>query len=160
MMPPPTQVAKSLGTVRAFRHHRVVELVRYEGVRADENVAAIIAAIELSGATILKAADPHIAPFEFVVRAPNGERLEIVCYAFTANKYKQRKRPDGEHRFQVKYGSDFKNAHTIYFDPERRRVTLMFGVHHELGVFIAVDPLMHSPTWFSRSVAAKEHLLL
>ncbi len=36
----------------------------------------------------------------------------------------------------------------------------MFGVHHGLGVFVAVDPRMHSPTWFSRSVEMKEDALV
>ncbi len=32
----------------------------------------------------------------------------------------------------------------------------MFGVHHEMGLFVAVDPAMHSPTWFSMSIEMKE----
>jgi hypothetical protein len=28
----------------------------------------------------------------------------------------------------------------------------MFGVHLEMGLFVGVDPRMHSPTWFPRSV--------
>jgi hypothetical protein len=32
----------------------------------------------------------------------------------------------------------------------------MFGVHEELPLFIAVDPAMHNPTWFSRSIEFKE----
>ena len=31
----------------------------------------------------------------------------------------------------------------------------MFGVHLELNLFIAVDPRVHTPTWFSRSVEFK-----
>jgi hypothetical protein len=29
---------------------------------------------------------------------------------------------------------------------------LMFGMHLEMGLFVGVDPRMHSPTWFPRSV--------
>jgi hypothetical protein len=80
----------------------------------------------------------------------------LVCYAFTANKYRQGKRPADEHRFQVKYGSEFKRYHELYIDPRRKRVTLMYGVHHERDLFIAVDPAMHNPTWFSMSIEVKE----
>lgn len=36
----------------------------------------------------------------------------------------------------------------------------MFGVHHELKLFVAVDPVMHNPTWFSRSIELKDHELV
>ena len=137
-----------------------MEIERYRGVHGQENVAAITTALEKSGATILAAPDPTSAPFEYTIRTPQGETLELVCYAFTANKYRQGGRPSDEHRFQVKYGGDFKRYHELYIDPSRRKVTLMFGVHHELGLFVAVDPVMHNPTWFSMSVEMKEaHLV-
>ena len=44
-------------------------------------------------------------------------------------------------------------------DPSRSRVTLMFGVHDSLDLFVAVDPAMHNPTWFSSSVEFKEQEL-
>src|SRR5207247_1574935 len=100
-------------------------------------------------------ADPRKGPFEFVVRTPTSERLEMVCYAFTANKYRQQGRPADEHRFQIKYGSEFDRYHTIFIDPQGYKLTLMFGVHVELGLFVAVDPRMHNPTWFSSSVEFK-----
>ena len=128
---------------------------RYSGVQGKRNVARIEAALEASGATILSRANPSVAPFEFTIKSPAGEVHELVCYAFTANEYKQKGRPAGEHRFQVKYGSEFDRYHELYFDPSRRKVTLMFGVHHELDLFIAVDPEMHNPTWFSMSVEFK-----
>lgn len=128
---------------------------RYRGVKGAENVRAISEALEASGAVIIKKADPSVAPFELVVKTPAGELLDLVCYAFTANEYRQGGRPAGEHRFQVKYGSDFQRAHNLYLDESRRRITLMFGVHHELGLFVAVDPRMHNPTWFSMSIEMK-----
>jgi hypothetical protein len=60
---------------------------------------------------------------------------------------------------QVKYGSDFSRAHALYFDPKGSRVTLMFGVHDDMDLFVAVDPLMHSPTWFSSSIEFKTEQL-
>lgn len=128
---------------------------RYSGVQGKRNVERIEAALEASGATILSRANPTVAPFEMTIRSPAGEVHDLVCYAFTANEYKQKGRPAGEHRFQVKYGSDFDKYHELFFDPSRRKVTLMFGVHHELDLFIAVDPEMHNPTWFSMSVEFK-----
>src|SRR5262249_51702030 len=40
-------------------------------------------------------------------------------------------------------------------DATRARITLFFGVHDELPVFVAADPSMHNPTWFSSSVEFK-----
>lgn len=137
-------------------HHLSVEIERYYGVHGEQNVAAITAALEKCGATILSAPDPRVAPFEYTIRTPQGEHVDLVCYAFTANKYKQDGRPSDEHRFQLKYGSEFSRYHHLYIDPSRRKVTLMFGVHHELGLFVAVDPAMHNPTWFSVSVEMKQ----
>src|SRR5690606_13006935 len=70
-------------------------------------------------------------------------------------KYGQRGRPPDEHRFQVKYGSDFHREHEIFIDPTREVVTLFMGVHVTEKIFIAADPAMHNPTWFSSSVEFK-----
>ena len=136
---------------------------RYTGVRGEQNVARIAAAIEASGGRVLEAPDPSEAPFLFKVTAPDGKVLDLVCYAFTANKYQnkhdKKARPLDENRFQIKYGSEFHRSHKIFIDPDRKRVTLMFGVHDDRGLFIAVDPAMHNPTWFSASVEFKDHQL-
>jgi len=128
---------------------------RYRVVRRGAIVALIEQALRASGAKILETADENCAPFEFTVRTSTSDRLELVCYAFTANEYMQDGRPPGEHRFQIKYGSDFQRYHNIYIDPERKKVTLLFGVHVAKKLFIAVDPRMHTPTWFSSSVEFK-----
>jgi hypothetical protein len=127
---------------------------RYK-VRRDAVVAQIEEALRASGAQILESANPRMAPFEIAIRTPTGERLDLVCYAFTANEYRQGGRPPDEHRFQIKYGSDFDRYHNIYIDANRNKITLMFGVHLEWGLFVAVDPRMHTPTWFSSSVEFK-----
>jgi len=88
---------------------------------------------------------------------PSGEVVRLLCYAFFANRYTQRGRPPDEHRFQIKYGSDFKRYHHIHIVSAPDSVSLMFGVHLEKGLFIAVDPAMHEVTWFSKSVEFKEH---
>ncbi len=129
---------------------------RYPGVRGQKRVDAIVAAIERSGGTIIHAPSPSEAPFEFEVAAPDGKRLHLVCYAFTANKYGQQGRPAGEHRMQVKYGSEFDRPHDIYIDATGGKTTLFFGVHDEEELFIAVDPALHNPTWFSTSIEFKD----
>lgn len=132
-----------------------MEIERYRGVRGEWRVQQIENALEACHVEILKRADPSSAPFEFTIRV-NGEVVDLVCYAFTANRYEQGERPSDEHRFQVKYGSEFKRLHHLYVDESRSRITLMFGVHDSLPLFIAVDPAMHNPTWFSSSVEFKD----
>lgn len=129
---------------------------RYPGVRGLKRVDAIAAAIERSGGKVVRAPSPSEAPFEFEVLLPDGKPLSLVCYAFTANKYGQEGRPVGEHRMQVKYGSEFDRLHDIYIDPKRAKTTLFFGVHEEEDLFIAVDPALHNPTWFSMSIEFKD----
>ncbi len=129
---------------------------RYSVIRREPVVTQIEAAIEASGGRVIERPDPKLAPFMLKVAFPDGRVVELICYAFTANKYRQDGRPADEHRFQIKYGSDFDRYHRIYLAPERTRITLMFSVHLELGLFIAVDPRMHTPTWFSSSVEMKE----
>jgi len=128
---------------------------RYRVIGKKRIVAAVRGAIERSGAEVLSESRATEAPFEFEIRTPDGERLALVCYAFLANKYRQRGRPADEHRFQIKYGSDFDSYHEIFIDPKREQITLMFGAHLEKGIFVAVDPAMYNPTWFSRSVEFK-----
>lgn len=129
---------------------------RYPGARGQKRVDAIAAAIERSGGTVVRASSPSVAPFEFEVLLPDSKPLNLVCYAFTANKYGQKGRPAGEHRMQVKYGSEFDRLHDIYVDPNGTKTTLFFGVHEEDDLFIAVDPALHNPTWFSTSIEFKD----
>jgi hypothetical protein len=133
----------------------IARVERYHGVRGQKRIDAIAAAIELSGGTIVRAPSPHIAPFEFDVQLPDGKPLRLICYAFTANKYRQAGRPTDEHRMQVKYGSEFDRPHGVYIDPRSNRTTLFFGVHDDEDLFIAVDPALHNPTWFSSSIEFK-----
>jgi hypothetical protein len=129
---------------------------RYQGVHGRTRVEAIASAIEASGGQVTRAPSPSVAPFEFEATHSDGKLLKLVCYAFTANKYDQEGRPVDEHRMQVKYGSDFKRLHDIYIDPKRNKITLFFGVHEDNDLFVAVDPAMHHPTWFSSSIEFKE----
>ena len=130
-------------------------------VRRHRELRFILDALERSGAKVISDPRSDRAPFIIEIRSQAGEHIELICYAFSANKYRQQGRPIDEHRFQIKYGSDFARYHDIYFPTEQHRVTLMFGVHLEEGIVIAVDPAMHDPTWFSRSVEFKdEHVAM
>lgn len=120
-------------------------------------VDRIAAALEACNVQILERPDPAQAPFVFHIKTPEGEELELICYAFTANRYRQKNRPKGVHRFQIKYGSEFArdDYHDIFIDKDSsRRVTLFFGVHIEPDwpLFVAADPEMHNPTRFSISI--------
>ncbi len=129
---------------------------RYRTAGRQSGVEKVLAAVVASGGKVLREPEPGWAPLELSIEAPGGERLDLVAYAFTANKYRQAGRPTDEHRFQIKYGSEFDRYHTLYIDPSQRRTTLMFGVHTHRELFIAVDPRMHNPTWFSSSVEFKD----
>ncbi len=138
--------------------------MRKFGSLGQARVRRILDAVERSGGRVLSEPDPTTAPYELTVESPDGEMLELVCYAFTASKYGQQGRPKDEHRFQVKYGSDFGTRddpkyHEIWLDPDGRKITLFFGVgiDEDEGVFVACDPAMHNPTRFSRSVEFKTH---
>ncbi len=128
---------------------------RYSGLRRSSIVARIEQALRECGADILVRAVPTIAPFEFTVKTPTGDVRELVCYAFTAKWSRRAGGPPDRHRFRIGYGSGSDRCHQLYFDPRGKKTTLLFGVHLEMGLFVGVDPRMHSPTWFPRSVEFK-----
>lgn len=125
---------------------------RYVVRRRNSIVARIEQALRECGADILVRARATKAPFEFTVKTPTGDQRELVCYAFTASRQRRAGQPSESHRFQIGYGGGSDRCHELYFDPRGRKATLLFGVHLEMGLFVAVDPRMHSPTWFPRSV--------
>jgi len=117
--------------------------------------------LRAGGATLLEQPDPSSAPFEYVILMPSRERLRLIVYMFRATKYHSgvhRERPQDEHRFQIKYGSDFTDYHGLELPTpgDKSTVTLFVGVHLEEGVVVGCDPSMHNPTWFSKSVEFKQ----
>jgi hypothetical protein len=133
--------------VKAAEKQPLIEVLS-EGLRA-------------GGAEILVRPLPSRAPFEFEVLMPKGERLRLIAYIFRAKKYhsgERRERPKDEHRFQIKYGSDFTDYHYLELPTpkDKSAVTLFVGVHLEEGVIVGCDPAMHNPTWFSKSVEFKQ----
>ena len=125
---------------------------RYTGLRRRHIVACIEQALGECGGEILSRADPTTAPFEFTVKTPMGAQRELVCYAFSAGRYRRIGGPTDRHRFQIICGSRSDRCHRLYFDPRGKKTTLLFGVHLEMDLFVGVAPRMHSPTWFPRSV--------
>ena len=128
---------------------------RYRVVRREAIVERIEDGLKRSGAEVLVRAGLTTAPFEFTVNTPTSDRRELVCYAFTANQSRQAGGPPDRHRFQIRYGTHSDRCHRLYFDSRGKKTTLLFGVHLEMDLFVAVDPRMHSPTWFPRSVEFK-----
>lgn len=116
-------------------------------------------ALEASGCRILKASDPGRAPFRVTFEAPDGERMGVVAYAFSANQRETKNRPEDEHRFQIKYGSEKQEGrelHDLWQDPYELYTTLLIGINTERGFFVGADPVLHSPTRFFISLEYKE----
>jgi hypothetical protein len=112
-------------------------------------VTFIADSLRACGCKIVKAPDPTIAPFKFVFDAPDGERMGILCYAFTSTFTPTRNRPKDEHSFQIKYGSRIPGKlHEIWQDPSGAFTTLFIGVSPDRGYFIGIDPVLNSPTRF------------
>ncbi len=132
---------------------------RWTGVRRKGEARAISAALIAAGVRIVEAASGTDAPLVYRVVMPRGEELTLICYAFSANKYRQRNRPAGEHRFQIKYGDLGPTYHKLHVPAAKSEVTLLFGWHEERGTFVGADPEMHNPTRFSSSVEFKTHNL-
>jgi hypothetical protein len=114
-------------------------------------------ALEICGCRMIHLPDAGLAPYRFTFEAPSGERHGIMVYAFFANSKVTLNRPGDEHRFQVKYGPDDKQEHAIWQDPYGLYTTLFCGIDPERGTFVGVDPEMHNPTRFFKSIEYKKH---
>lgn len=133
-----------------FPTYRVKPSVREPLVRF------MVDALEKQGARIIYAPSPKSAPFRITFETSQGERIGIVAYAFLANNKQIKNRPKDEHRFQIKYGSDFDSLHDIWHDPYGLYVTLFLGINPEKQFFVAADPVLRNPTRFSVSVEFKD----
>lgn len=114
-------------------------------------------ALRLSGCRILHEPDPTRAPFVITFETATGERMGIIAYAFFANEAPTKiNRPTDERSFQVKYGTDDKQLHTLWQDPLGIFTTLFLGIDPEEGFFVAADPEVHNPTRFFTRIEFKE----
>lgn len=107
------------------------------------------------GCRILVAPEPNRAPFYIVFETPAGERHALLAYAFYASARDTNRRPDDEHRFQVKYGSQLKGVLEVAVDPEAVITTIFLGIDPARDIFVAADPLMNAPSPMSRSIEFK-----
>lgn len=129
----------------------------YSVSRADKAplLRFLVEALEMRGCQVLHASEPNRAPFYIVFETPVGERHAVLAYAFFANAKLTNNRPDDEHRFQIKYGSELKGVLEVAIDPASLITTIFLGIDPERGVFVAADPLMNNPSPMSRSIEFK-----
>lgn len=114
-------------------------------------------ALRASGCRVLSSSPPNRTPFRITFETPTGERVGIIAYAFFANREATKNRPTDEHRFQLKYGSKHAdNEHSLWQDPDGLYTTLLLGVEPERDIFVAADPVLHSPTKFFISIEFKD----
>ncbi len=113
-------------------------------------------ALRNAGCRIIHEPSPDEAPFRITFETPSGERMGIIAYAFLATFTPTKNRPDDEHSFQIKYGSDDKKPHDLWQDPYGVYVTLLIGINPEKGFFVSADPVLHSPTKFFIRVEFKQ----
>ena len=113
--------------------------------------------LRVSGCRILHAPDAGEAPFVITFETSGGQRMGIIAYAFLANESPTKKnRPEDERSFQIKYGPDDKQLHTLFQDRLGLYTTLLLGIDTKEGLFVAADPEVHNPTRFFIRLEFKE----
>ncbi|MBX5147486.1 hypothetical protein [Rhizobium lentis] len=145
----------SVGTMQAMEW-------KYYSVRRSDKAPLldfITRALEARDCRIVFASEPDRAPFYIVFDTPVGDRQGLLVYAFFANSKLTKNRPEDEHRFQIKYGSNLKGILEVSVDPSHLITTLFLGIDPAEKIFVAADPLMNSPSPMSRSIEFKsEHV--
>jgi hypothetical protein len=123
----------------------------------------VVEGLRESGCTVLFASQPDRAPFFITYETPSGEREGVLVYAFFANAKVTKNRPEDEHRFQVKYGSDTKAILPIEQDPSRLVTTIFVGIDTQRELLVGADPALHDRTPMFISIEFKrrdiEHTL-
>lgn len=144
-------VNSSVGTTQA------VEWKIYSVSRSDKAplLAFVRGALEAHDCRIVYASEPDRAPFYVVYDGPTGDRQGLLVYAFFANSKLTKNRPEDEHRFQIKYGSNLKGILEVAVDPSQLITTLFLGIDPVEKIFVAADPLMNAPSPMSRSIEFK-----
>ncbi|MEJ8838663.1 hypothetical protein [Ramlibacter sp. AN1133] len=106
----------------------------------------LVDGLKASGCTILTTSDPSHAPFLITYETPIGERQGVLAYAFFANSKVTKNRPDDEHRFQIKYGSDTSAVLPVERDPSQLLTTIFVGIDTERKIMVGADPVLHDGT--------------
>lgn len=106
----------------------------------------LVEGLKAAGCTILHVSDPAFAPFLITYETPLGDRQGVLAYAFLANSKLTKNRPDDEHRFQIKYGSDTQALLALEQDPTQLVTTIFVGIDIERGIMVGADPVLHDQT--------------
>lgn len=106
----------------------------------------LVEGLKAAGCAILHVSDPAFAPFLITYETPLGDRQGVLAYAFFANSKLTKNRPEDEHRFQIKYGSDSKALLPLEQDPSRLVTTIFVGIDTERGIMVGADPVLHDQT--------------
>ena len=109
----------------------------------------------MRGCRVVHSSEPTRAPFYVVFETPGGERRGLLAYAFFANYRPTKNRPEDEHRFQIKYGSNLRGVLDVAVDRHKLVTTILLGIDPARRLFVAADPLMNSPSPMSRSIEFK-----
>jgi hypothetical protein len=126
-------------------------------VRGHARVSAIIAAVERSGGKVLQVSSPLKVPFELRVELPRGGVLDLVCYAFSARAYSRR--GNIGHRILARRGRGAARPQWLHLDEERRRITLLLGIHFEREIFLGLDPRAHDPMLLPSTIELRDEEL-
>lgn len=103
----------------------------------------LVTGLKAAGCIVLYTSDASFAPFLITFETPLGERHGVLAYAFFANSKRTRNRPDDEHRFQIKYGSDSQARLPVEQDPAKLVTTIFVGIDTERGILVGADPVLH-----------------
>lgn len=106
----------------------------------------VIEGLQECGCNVLYASDASHAPFFVTYETPGGEREGVLVYAFFANSRLTKNRPEDEHRFQVKYGSNAHASLSVEQDPSQLVTSIFVGIDVERGILVGADPLLHDGT--------------
>ena len=133
---------------RPIRHMAAFEYQKWRVQRRSKEplLSFFVEGLKASGCTILATSEPTHAPFLITYETQLGERQGILAYAFFAYSKLTVNRPEDEHRFQIKYGSDETAVLPVERDPAQLLTTIFVGIDAERGVMIGADPILHDGT--------------
>lgn len=116
--------------------------------RGDMN-QLVVEGLEAGGATVLWRSPDSTAPLYLAVRLGDGGLCGVLVYAYRATRRPTRNRPQGEIRFQIKYGDITEETrrqnHSLGLDPTGLDVTLLVAVDVEHRQVVALDPPLYDP---------------
>lgn len=122
--------------------------------------ARLVNAVDAAGGRLLYSSDSTHAPVYLGIEAPQGERIGVLVYPFTANQRATSGRPADEHRLQIRYGGEKswnERTHVLGRDIAGIDTTLVLGVHVQENLLIGLDPNVYDPLPMGISIEFKDH---